>query len=198
MKTILDSTPQSLLDRLRDTKNSQAQADLVDIYSDWIRGKLHFLGIPAQEVDDLFQDSIRIILENIGQFQSRQHVGAFRGWLKGILLNRVRYYWRESQQRNVPENIDQIIKQLSDPYSALSQQWDNEHNRHILQRLLHKLQQQSSPESWQIFEELVVRGTPAAQVATVRGVTISTVWMTKSRMYRKLRELGKVLMDEFS
>jgi RNA polymerase sigma-70 factor (ECF subfamily) len=90
---------------------------------------------------------------------------------------------------------DQLLNQLADPTSELSRQWDQDHDRHVFQKLLAIVERDFEPGTWQAFTRFAVEGRPAAEVAGELGVTESAVVQTKFRILKRLREEAGELLD---
>ncbi len=80
------------------------------------------------------------------------------------------------------------IEQLEDPHSRLSQLWDQEHDRHVMARLLALIEPEFSATWWKAFGRHVREGIAAADVAAELGVTVNVVLLAKSRILRRLRQ----------
>jgi RNA polymerase sigma-70 factor (ECF subfamily) len=89
----------------------------------------------------------------------------------------------------------QVLEQLEDPNSALSQLWDREHDQHVTRRLLELIEPEFSATTWQAFRRVVLEGAKAAEVAAELGITANAVWIAKSRVLARLREELRGLTD---
>jgi len=93
------------------------------------------------------------------KFQHNQRAGAFRRWLRTILVHRLRGFWRARQSRPLPGgegDLGKILEQLEDPQSGLSCLWDQQHDRHVMARLLEQIQSQVAPSTWEAFRRVVL------------------------------------------
>src|SRR5262245_8341514 len=84
-------------------------------------------GVPPHDVDDIVQETFMVIVRRVSEFE-HQHPGAFRGWLRAILANHLKRYFREHQL--IPCVVD--LDSLCDERSALAQLIDREHNEHLV------------------------------------------------------------------
>jgi RNA polymerase sigma-70 factor (ECF subfamily) len=90
---------------------------------------------------------------------------------------------------------DQLLTQLADPTSELARQWDQDHDKHVFQKLLAVVEGDFEPRTWQAFARFAVEGRPAAQVAAELGLTESAVVQAKFRILKRLREEAGELLD---
>jgi RNA polymerase sigma-70 factor, ECF subfamily len=190
-------TSASLLDRLREAPDDAAWGRLVDLYTPLIRGWLLRQGMPRQDCDDVVQDVLQVVVRKVSQFQ-RQRAGSFRAWLRGITVNCLRDFRRS--RRGHPMAIGNrdfaaMLEQLEDPQSGLSRQWDEEHDRHITNRLLELIRPSFEPTTWRAFERLAVDGASAPHVAAELGITTNAAFIAKSRVLRRLRQEAGDLVD---
>src|SRR5437868_1534337 len=138
-------TSASLLQRLRAEPDDDDWRRLVDLYTPLLQQWLRGYGLQASDVDDLTQEVLAVVVRELPKFQHNQRPGAFRRWLRTILVNRLRGFWRARQSRPLPGNqgdLGKLLEELEDPQSGLSQLWDQQHDRHVMARLLEQIERQ--------------------------------------------------------
>ncbi len=121
----------------------------------------------------------------------RRGQGAFRVWLRIILVHRIRDYFRGRQRRPVATGDSDFLRQLDElesPESDLSRLWDREHDDHVAASLLRRVQKDFAPATWQAFQRHVLEGEPAAQVAAALGLSLNSVLLAKSRVLKRVRQ----------
>jgi RNA polymerase sigma-70 factor (ECF subfamily) len=191
-------TSASLLERLRQRSDAAAWKRLVEVYTPLIEGWLRRHGVQPEDSADLVQEVLGVLLRELPHFRHNQRPGAFRCWLRTITANRLRAFWKGRQSRPVaaggPDALEQLA-QLADPDSALSRLWDQEHDRHVLQRLLRLIEPEFAPATWEAFRRLTLEDGRAADVARELGVTVNAVLLAKSRVLRRLRQEARGLID---
>jgi RNA polymerase sigma-70 factor (ECF subfamily) len=178
--------------------STPAEADwrrLVDLYQPFIARWLGQAGVPPHDAADLGQDVLTAMVKDVPEFQHSQNQGAFRKWLRTVVVNRTRGYWRTRQTR--PQGVSEaaVLDALEDPASGLSGQWDREHDAHVTARLLAALEGEFAPATWQAFRRQVVDGVKAAAVASELDMTVNAVLIAKSRVLRRFREEAAGLLD---
>jgi RNA polymerase sigma-70 factor (ECF subfamily) len=116
---------------------------------------------------------------------------SFRAWLRSILLNR----WRALARR--PAMAPLVAEPAADDPEAgrLADLEEAEYRRYLVGRGLRLLQPEFSPTLWRAFEQHVLAGRPAAEVAAELSVAPGTVYVAKSRVLRRLREELAGLLD---
>jgi RNA polymerase sigma factor (sigma-70 family) len=194
----MSETSLSLLERLRTQPDAGTWRRLVDLYTPLIRHWLRRHGVAPQDADDLTQDVLAVLVRELPRFEHDGRPGAFRCWLRTVTVHRVRDFWRRRQARPVATGASDFLKmldQLEDPYSALSRQWDEEHDRHVARRLLELLEPQFEPNTWRAFRRVVLDGVKASVAAAELSVSVNAVLLAKSRILRRLRHEMRGLTD---
>jgi RNA polymerase sigma-70 factor (ECF subfamily) len=196
----MPDTPRSLLERLCQPGAPPADWDrLVAVYAPLLRGWLLRYPLQGADADDLVQDVLAVVLRKLPQFRHNGRGGAFRGWLRAVLANQVRAFYRQRRGRpepTDPQEEDSPLLQLEQPESELSRRWDQEHDRHVLERLLALIRAEFAASTWQAFEQAVVHGRSAAEVGAELGLSPNAVWIARSRVMRRLRAEARGLLQD--
>lgn len=194
----MSQTSVSLLQRVQSGSDADSWQRLTELYTPLIRGWLRRGGLLDHDADDLIQEVLAVVVRKLPEFRRAERPGAFRCWLRTISVNCLRAHWRARQGRpTVTGDTDflQFLEQLEDPASGLSRQWDEEHDRHVFQRLLALVQPQFEPATWEAFRRVALDGQSPDDVAAGLGITVNAVFIAKSRVLRRLRDEGAGLID---
>jgi RNA polymerase sigma-70 factor (ECF subfamily) len=195
----VSETSFSLLERLRQPECDDAAWNrLVALYTPLIQGWLRRYDVESADADDLTQEVLSTVHREIPRFQHNRHAGAFRCWLRTITVNRIRAFWRarrSQRQLTTDGHLEQELGELEDPASGLSKVWDQQHDQHVLRRLLELVEPEFSPGIWLAFQRLALDGLEAARVAAELGTTTNAVLLAKSRVLRRLRQEARGLVD---
>jgi RNA polymerase sigma-70 factor (ECF subfamily) len=192
-------TPPSLLFRLRDRPgDAAAWQRFDDIYRPLLTSWLRRHGLQDHDLEDLLQDILATVVRELPQFEYDPDKGRFRGWLRTILVNRLRSFWRRRQSQARPAGTDafalQVLAQLEAPDGELGRLWDQEHDRHVMHRLLALVRRDFAPRTWQAFERLLAGEKPAA-VAAALDLSVNAVYLARSGIIKRLREEAAGLVD---
>jgi RNA polymerase sigma factor (sigma-70 family) len=181
-------TSVSLLERLAAGPNDDDWRRLYDLYRPLLHGWMARSGVPASDADDLIQEVLLVVFREIGGFEWRGP-GAFRNWLRTILVNRIRHYFRS--RRYVPATGDsdflQRLDALESPGSELSRLWDREHDEYVVLSLLRRVQGDFAAATWQAFRRHVLEGRSTAETAAELVLSLNSVLLAKSRVLKRLR-----------
>ncbi len=183
-------TSASLLERLqRSPDDDESWRRLDDIYRPLIARWLRADPTLGADIDDLTQEILAVVFRELPRFQ-RERVGSFREWLRTIAAYRVQGHYRSRRAREHGALTD-----LADDKSDLARRWDDEHNTHVLRRLLDLLHGEFNATQVQAFRRVFFDEAKPAAVASELGVSIDVVYLAKSRILKWLREVGKGLLD---
>lgn len=194
----MPGTSHSLLERLHDRADHQAWQRLLAVYEPWLRGWLSRHELQPADVEDVLQDILVVVSQKLPGFVHSGQTGAFRSWLRTILTHRVRHFLRGQRARQAllaPQPRTDWLEQLEDGDSALSRQWDQEHDRHLVRQLLAGIQAEFNATTWQVFQMLVLEDRPAAEVAHCLTITPNAVYVAKARVLARLRAELRGLME---
>jgi RNA polymerase sigma-70 factor (ECF subfamily) len=196
-KCNLTATPISLLERLRLRPDADSWQRLVDLYAPLVASWLRALGIQVADGDDLTQEVLTTLVRELPGFRHNLRPGAFRRWLRGIVLNRVRAFRRARQP--IPAagqpSLERALDLLEEPDSDLSRSWDEEHDRHVVRRLLELIEPEFEPATWQAFRMVVLEGKATSETAADLGLTPNAVRIAKSRVLARFRQEIAGLID---
>ncbi len=186
-------TPISLLERIRKVNDPRSWFELVAIYQPWLRNWLQTHLVLSSDVDDLVQETLTTLVEELPHFRHNGRKGAFRAWLRQIMINRLREFRRK--KKDFLNNSEEWLNQLADDKSVLSQIWDREHDEYIIKQLLKRISSDFEPITWQAFEAFVIHQQPASVVADQLNLTPGAVWTAKSHILKRLRQEAKDWLD---
>ena len=190
----MNTTPVSLLERLRNSPDDDSWRRLVDLYRPFIERWLRQGNVSASDADDVCQEVLTTLTRKLPAFEHSGRTGAFRQWLRSTVFNHILWYWR-SRKNAVPPASEDLLRELEDPQSDLVRLWDSEHDAHVVQRMLALLQPEFTTTTWLAFRRVVLEGHAPALTAAELGVTVNAVLIAKSRVLRRLREEAGGLID---
>ena len=188
-------TSHTLLDQLCNGSDDASWRRLVDLYSPLLRGWIDRYDVQSADADDLVQDVLIVVMRELPSFRHNQQRGAFRTWLKRIVINRLRNFWRARGGEGAAGEITARLDELEDDRSELSDVWGREHDQHLVQKLLEMIEPRFTASTRQAFRRLALDQADADDVAAELGMSLSAVFTAKSRVLRELRAIGKGLLD---
>jgi RNA polymerase sigma-70 factor (ECF subfamily) len=193
----MNETRQSLLLRAQNGEET-CWRDLTGLYRPLIIGWLTRQGVPASDLDDLSQDILLSVVKHLPGFQHSGRRGAFRTWLRTIVCSRTADYWRAINAGTAASGgsgATAALHQIADPDSDLNRQWDQEHDNYVLHCLLDLVELEFEPNTLRAFHRLALDGASGAEVAEELGLSVSAVYVAKSRVMQRLRQEAEGLID---
>jgi RNA polymerase sigma-70 factor (ECF subfamily) len=192
-------TSVSLLERLRTRPAETDWRRLDHLYRPFVRRWLLRIdpALPYHDTEDLAQEVLSVVVHELAAFH-RERLGSFRRWLRTIVVFRLKGFWRSRRNRPAPvagAEADALLRQLEEEGSELSRQWDDEHHRHVIGRLLELMEAEFQPVTLEAFRLLVFEDLKAADAAARLGTTVNAVLRAKSRVLSRLRQEGRGLLD---
>jgi RNA polymerase sigma factor (sigma-70 family) len=194
----MEPTSASLLIRAREGTDPVAWERLVGIYRPMICHWMHRYAISHQDSEDLAQDVLTILVRELPRFSHSGRPGAFRAWLRAIAANRMRSFWRAGRCRP-PAGGDirfmQMVEQIEDDRSDLSRLWDEQHDKHVVARIIEAIEREFQSTTMEAFRQVTLELQSAAEVAASLGLSVSAVYIANSRVLRRLRKEAEGLID---
>lgn len=180
----MNETPRSLLKRLRTEPDEQSWKCLVDLYTPLLRHWLQQAGVVGSDADDLMQEVFVAVVREIPSFEHNRRRGAFRCWLRTILVNRLRGYWNAKRTTRAflhPDGEAAVLEILEDPASDLNQLWEREYDVYLAQRVLQLIEKDFTASTWHVFRRVVLDGAKPAEVAAETGLSVNAVLLANPR-----------------
>ena len=155
--------------------------------------------IQDADADDLIQDVLSVVLAELPAFQHNQRTGAFRNWLRRILVNRLRGYWRTRKREPLPRGTSSLVERLNeleDDSTEASRIWNAQHDRHVISQLLVSVRPRVQGKTWDAFCRQVLEGQRADVVAAELDMPVNSVYVARSRVLSILRREAAGLIDD--
>ena len=197
----MNETSLSLLHRLRQSSDSETWNRLVRLYSPLLKSWLRKYEVQSADAEDLIQEVLLAVSKDVTTFDHNGRPGAFRTWLRSILVNRLRNFWRARGRRpqaRGDSDMERRLAQLEDPASEMSQLWNRQHDRHVVRQLLTLWEPQFEPQTWRAFCRVAIDGERPDVVAGELGISLNAVFIAKSRVLSKLRQEAEGLVESSS
>ena len=184
----MHTTPPSLLEQLRLPAQPDAWSRFAELYTPLLYYWARSQSLAEADAADLVQEVFLVLVTKLPHFRYDRD-GSFRSWLRTLTLNK----HRELQRRKRPNVVDNLHDEAAkNSDNALE---EKEYRLHLVQQMLHILEDQFPPSTWQIFQEYVIQNRQAQEVATKRKVTLGTVYAAKSKVLHRLRQELVGLLD---
>jgi RNA polymerase sigma-70 factor (ECF subfamily) len=187
----MDTTPVSLLERLRQPNAEAVWVRFVELYTPLLFHWARQRGLQESDAADLVQDVFALLVRKLPEFTYDPRK-SFRSWLRTVTLNR----WREIQRRRpVPVVADSdALAEVAAPDDDEAF-WERQYREQLVRRVLQFMQSEFQPLTWKACWECIVADRPAPEVAAELGMTPGAVRAAKFRVVCRLRQELKGLLD---
>lgn len=188
----------TLLVRLRD-RDEQAWHDFDFLYGPLIESWCAGAGVTDDVIHDIRQEVLRAVAQHISTFRRDRTGDTFRGWLWQITRNKIRDHWRVERRRPQAQGgteFHQRLLQLPDVLLSSSPPTSVAEERGIIHRALQLVRSEVAAHTFEAFRLVVIEEVPAPDVAKRLGMTTGAVYVAKSRVLKRIRELLGELWEE--
>jgi RNA polymerase sigma-70 factor (ECF subfamily) len=186
-------TRASLLLRLRDARDKDARAEFVQLYVPLVYGYVRKQGLQDADAAYLAQDVLQAVAGAIGRLDYDPGRGSFRNWLFTV-VRRKRSNWQASPStwNRAQESGDTATPQLLEQCPAPERdeaEWDTEWQRRLYDWASARVRREVTDATWQAFWRTAFDGQPVKQVAADLGISAGAVYIARSRILARLKEL---------
>lgn len=196
MLTTVTST--ALLLGLREPDNEPAWRQFCTRYEPMLLAVVRQAGLSDSDAHDVVQETLLAFVQAFRAGKFDRERGRLRSWLRGIAINELRAYWararrREAQLATSPSGANPA-DQIPDEHT-LSDIFHREWERGVLAACLDEVRQEVDAVTFAAFELYALEGRPAEEVAAQLRVTKNVVYISKTRVLARVRQLEAVMQD---
>ena len=191
-------TRASLLLRIRDSDDSLAWTQFAEIYAPLIYRFAKKNGLQDADASDLAQEALGAVAKTIGSFEYDPKVGRFRSWLFTVARNKLNtQLLKQSRQPrgSGDTRMQQFLAGYAQDGSELERIWDEEYEQRLFHWAADKIREQFSESTWQAFWQTGVENRPAGDVAEGLSLSVGAVYIAKSRVLARLKEVIEQVDD---
>jgi RNA polymerase sigma-70 factor, ECF subfamily len=191
------STTTVLLEGLRDPADAQVWEMFDRRYRPIVLGFASAAGLSDADAADVAQEAMTQFLQEYRAGRYDRTRGRLRTWLIAITKTRIALH-RRAQARTRQWRGDSALIDLAD-HNRLDAIWEEQRRRHLLREALRELREQSrfADRTIEAFELLVLRGQSVQTVAGQLDISAHDVYLAKSRVTARLREILSSLEERF-
>jgi RNA polymerase sigma-70 factor (ECF subfamily) len=157
------------------------------------------LGLKADDTEDVCQEVFRAVYRALPAFRRDRPGDSFRGWLRTITLNKIRDQWgrRPPAEATGGSTALSWLNEVADPEVDAEGEGNEEQELGILyRRAIQVLRDEFEDKSWRAFWRVTVDDEPVEQVAASLRMTPNAIYLVRSRIRKRLRELLAELGEE--
>ncbi|HZN33712.1 MAG TPA: sigma-70 family RNA polymerase sigma factor [Pirellulaceae bacterium] len=190
--TSLPETRASLILRLPDGADVQAWDEFAAIYGPLVYRLARRQGLQPADADDLVQEVLSAVARSVEGWLHNGQRGPFRAWLLRIAKNAaINVLTRKRHQPLAAGGHDLLLAQTADPAGELSGEFDLEYRREVFRWAATQLRDLVADSTWQAFWRTSVEEQPIERVAQELKMSVGSVYIARSRVMARLRELAR-------
>lgn len=185
-----EPTRVSLLVRLRDPRDGEAWERFVRIYLPPVYRLARRYGLQDADAADAAQAVLTAVHQKIGSFDYEPRRGSFRGWLKTVARSRICDLLDARQRAPTAIGGSQSELPLDRPAPDESdEEWERDYRQGLFNAAAEVVRQEVQDRTFQAFWKTAVEGESAPQVAPQLGLSVGAVYIARSRVTARIREI---------
>jgi RNA polymerase sigma-70 factor (ECF subfamily) len=190
-------TRPSLLLRVRDVEDREAWGEFVKLYTPLVFGHCRRHGLQEADAADVAQEVMRVAAQAMPEFQYDANRGKFRGWLLQTTRHRLHKFFASQQRAPQPASETAVERFLDQEPGADEQtRWKEDYRQRLFDWAAEKARPEFQPATWDAFWLTAVESVSVKEVAGKLGISIGAVYVARSRVMARLRELIETVTDE--
>jgi RNA polymerase sigma-70 factor (ECF subfamily) len=197
-------TRTSLLSRLRDFEDTESWQTFFDLYWRLLYNVARRAGLHDVDAQDVVQDTVMAVAKEIPQFRYDPDRGSFKQWLFKILRRRVADHFRKVYRQPAGAGLSPEMLEGTDDADAivlqdgvsLSDAWDQEWERSVLDAAIAYVRASANPKHFQVFDYCVLKEWPVAKVATTLGMNAAQVYLARHRVSAAVKRAARKIEGE--
>jgi RNA polymerase sigma-70 factor (ECF subfamily) len=184
-----------LLIRIRDPRDEEAWRTFVATYAPLIRSYARRCGLQGADAADVTQEALARVARAMRTFEYQPELGRFRDWLRTLTRNVIaRFVTDRKGPKGEGEWPHSEIERAA--VSEADSAWTAEFHARVLRAALSRVRLLFEDSTWRAFERTWIDDVAAPKVARELGVQVDTVYVSKSRVLKRLREEVLVLAED--
>ena len=186
----LPSTISSDLLRQVRRNDQEAWVRMVSVYYPMTYGWCRRAGLQPCDASDVCQEVFANIASGIAGFRREKPADTFRGWVRRITQRRIADFRHRGKTLPTAVGVGHSDDRLRDiPTTANESPSSHPWQRPGIHETLEQVRSEFERVSWQAFWRSAVDGEAGTAVAEELGISPNAVYLAKSRILRRLREL---------
>ena len=195
----------SLLNRLKTGDDTEGWQEFYRIYGKLVRDFAIQAGLTDTEADEVVQETAIAMARHLPEYRYNPKVCRFKTWLLNQASWRVKDQLKK-RKRSAPEKLaspaiasaiqynddtgsTSTINRVPDPaVTNLDGLFETEWRKSLFAAAVERVKQKFSLKQFQIFDLVVLKEWPAAEVAQSLGVTLANVYVTRHRISAAIKK----------
>ena len=184
-------TRASLILRLPDARDVVAWDEVVSVYCPLVYRVARRKGLQPADADDLVQEVLTAVARSIEQWLEKADRGRFRAWLFSIARNTAINFLTRPKHRRLATGGSDAAHALANHTARAddTDDFDAEYRREVFRWASRQVREAVTETTWQAFHQTTLEDRPIVEVAKELDITTGSVYIARSRVMSRLREL---------
>jgi RNA polymerase sigma-70 factor (ECF subfamily) len=174
-------------------RDPEAWRRLLYLYGPLVAHWCRTARVPHQDADDIAQEVFLTVAAKIDGFRRERPGDTFRGWLWTVTRHKIGDWIRkrraQTHEFDGPDAWTYLSAAADTDADDSDVAADAREVSDLYRRALDLIRSEFEEPSWQAFWRTAVEGQDAASVATALQLSRNAVYVAKSRILRRLREV---------
>lgn len=190
-------TRHSLIARLKDSRNDLAWTEFVCAYEPFLTRLVCKQGTPDRHVADVTQQLLIAIAKSVDGWKADGKTASFRRWLGCVARNVVIKFMVRERKHVTGEGGSDFLKALTETVDpSIDAELQRQYEQELILWAAERVRSEFRESSWRAFWETEVIGRSIAEVAKELGVSVGSVYMSRSRIFARIRAVIEEVLDE--
>ena len=189
----------SLVTRLKNAADHEAWSEFTAIYEPLILRLLERDGLQEADARDVCQQVLAAVARDIEQWRPDGRDRSFRRWLFRIARNRVIKFLegeRKGRRGVGGSGAHAAMEQTRDERESISEVFEREYRQQLLVQAAEAIRAEFRESTWEAFWLSTIEGHAIADVAAQLGVSVGSVYVSRSRIVSRLKSKVRDITDE--
>ena len=186
-------TTTQVLEDLKCSNDTLAWSSFRDHFYPVVFNFARTLGLSATDAEDAAQEVMLAFLKAFRSGRYNREKGRLSHWLFGVAKRVILDFRKRLPREHIvaDDSTGTSFWDMVQDESAVKHSWDTEWRQMVLEKCLQQARRELDNKVFEAFELYALSQKPIEEVAQILGMSRNAVYIAKSRVLSKLRQLQK-------